>query len=50
MDKYKLTHEYTFELIKAARKMSMDLADRQSHIEAIRTNLQRKALKVELTN
>ena len=45
MDTFKLTHAYAFELIKAARSMPVDLAERQPHIREIRTNIQKKALK-----
>ena len=45
MNTFKLTHAYAFELGKAARPMPVDLAERQPHIQAIRTNLQQKALR-----
>ena len=45
MDTFKLTHAYAFELVKAARSMPLELAERKPHIQAIRTSLQQKALK-----
>jgi len=40
-----LIHAYAFELTKAARSMPVDLAERQPHIQAIRTSLQKMALR-----
>ena len=41
MDTFKLTNAYAFELMKAARSMPVDLAEKQPHIQAIRTRLQK---------
>ena len=49
MDSYtKETHRYAFELVKAARKMAVDLAEKLPHIKEIRTQLQEEALKVRI--
>ena len=46
MDSYKKdTHRYAFELIKAARSMSVDLAEKLQHIKQLRFNYQLKALR-----
>ena len=45
MNTLKFTHAHAFELVKAAKSMPVDIAERQPHIQAIRTRLQKKALK-----
>ena len=45
MDSYKETHRYAFELVKASRKMPIDLAENQPHIKEIRSCYQQEALK-----
>tara|TARA_B100000965_G_scaffold291720_1_gene249518 strand:+ start:2620 stop:2781 length:162 start_codon:yes stop_codon:yes gene_type:complete len=45
MDSFKETHKYAFELVKASRTMPIDLAEKQPHIQKIRTNYQQEALK-----
>ncbi len=45
MDSYtKDTHRYAFELVKAARSMPVDLAEKLQHIKKLRVNYQLKAL------
>ena len=46
MDSHKETHRYAFELVKAARSMPVDRAEKQSHIQEIRTQYQKQALKL----
>ncbi len=41
----KETHRYALELLKAAKKMPMDLAEKLPHIKQIRTNYQKRSLK-----
>ena len=36
MDSHKETHKYAFELVKASRKMPIDRAEKQPHIQEIR--------------
>ena len=46
MDSYKKdTHRYAFELVKAARSMPIDLAEKMQHIKQLRFNYQLKALR-----
>ncbi len=45
MDSYKETHRYAFELVKASRKMPIDLAENQPHIKKTRSCYQQEALK-----
>ena len=46
MDSYtKDTHIYAFELVKAARTMPIDLAEKLQHIKQLRFNCQVKALR-----
>ena len=44
MDFYKETHKYAFELVKASRKIPVDLAEKQSHIKEMRLKYQQQAL------
>ena len=46
MDSHKETHRYAFELVKAARSMPVDRAEKQAHIKEIRTQYQKQALKL----
>ena len=46
MDSHKETHKYAFELVKASRKMPIDRAEKQPHIQEIRTNYLQQALKL----
>ena len=46
MDSHKETHRYAFELVKAARSMPVDRAEKQPHIQEIRTKYQKQALKL----
>jgi hypothetical protein len=46
MDSHKETHRYAFELVKAARSMPVDRAEKQPHIQEIRTQHQKQALKL----
>ena len=46
MDSHKETHRYAFELVKASRTMPVDHAEKQPHIQAIRTAYQQQALKL----
>ena len=49
MDSYtKETHKYAFELVKAVRKMAVDLAEKLPHIKEIRNQCQEEALKVRI--
>ena len=41
----KETHRYALELLKAAKKMPMDVAEKLPHIKQIRTNYQKRFLK-----
>ena len=41
----KETHNYAFELLKAAKKMPMDVAEKLPHIKQIRNNYQKRFLK-----
>ena len=41
----KETHNYAFELYKAAKNMAMDMAEKLPHIKQIRTNYQKRFLK-----
>ena len=46
MDSYtKDTHRYAFELVKAARSMPIDSAEKLQHIKQLRFNYQLKALR-----
>ncbi len=46
MDSYKKdTHRYAFELVKAARLMPVDSAEKLQHIKQLRLNYQLKALR-----
>ena len=45
MDSYKETHRYAFELVKAARTMPIDMAEKLQHIKQLRFNYQLKALR-----
>ena len=48
MDSYtKDTHRYAFELVKAARTMPVDMAEKLQHIKQMRFNYQLKALEKE---
>ncbi len=38
MDSSKETHKCSFEIIKASSKMTVDQAEKQPHIQEIRTN------------
>ena len=46
MDSHKETHRYAFELVKAARSMPVDRAEKQPYIQEIRTQYQKQALKL----
>ena len=46
MDVHKETHRYAFELVKAARTMPVDWAEKQPHIKEIRTSYQKEALRL----
>mgnify|MGYP003142086977 CR=1 FL=1 len=41
----KETHNYAFELLKAAKKMPVDVAERLPHLQKIRSNYQKRFLK-----
>ena len=43
------THRYAFELVKAARSMPVDLAEKLQHIKQLRFNYQLKALSKRIT-
>ena len=46
MDSYKKdTHRYAFELVKAARSMPVEIAEKLQHIKQLRFNYQLKALR-----
>ena len=46
MDSYtKDTHRYAFKLVKAARTMPVDMAEKLQHIKQMRFNYQLKALR-----
>ena len=46
MDSYtKDTHKYAFELVKAARSMPVDMAEKLQHIKQLRFDYQLKALR-----
>ena len=46
MDSHKVTHRYALELVKASRSMPVDSAEKQPHIQKIRTQYQKQALKL----
>ena len=46
MESRKETHKYAFELVKASRTMPVDRAEKQPHIQEIRTNYLQQALKL----
>ncbi len=46
MDSHKETHRYAFELVKAARSMPVDRAEKQPHIQETRNQYQKQALKL----
>ena len=46
MDSYKETHRYAFELVKASRTMPVDRAEKQTHIQKIRTNYLQQSLRL----
>ena len=49
MDSYKKeTHRYAFELVKAAREMAVDIAEKLPHLQEIRSNYQAEALKIRI--
>ena len=39
------THRYAFELVRAARSMPVDIAEKLQHIKQLRFNYQLKALR-----
>ena len=39
------THRYAFEMVKAARSMPTDMAEKLQHIKDLRFNVQLKALR-----
>tara|TARA_B100000214_G_scaffold347207_1_gene298357 strand:+ start:265 stop:444 length:180 start_codon:yes stop_codon:yes gene_type:complete len=39
------THKYAIELLKAAKKMPVDLAESLPHLKKIRSNYQKRLLK-----
>ena len=45
MDSSKETHRYTFELVKASRRMPVDRAENQPHIQQLRMNYLEKTLR-----
>ena len=48
MDSHKETHRYAFELVKAARNMAVDIAEKLPHLTEIRSNYQAEALKIRI--
>ena len=49
MDSYKKeTHRYAFELVKAARRMAVDIAEKLPHLKEIRSNYHAEALKIRI--
>jgi len=49
MDSFKKdTHRYAFGLVKAARKMAVDIAEKLPHLREIRSNYQAEALKIRV--
>ena len=46
MDSHKETHKYAFELLKASRKMPIDHAEKQPHIQEIRKDYLQKSLRL----
>ena len=48
MDSHKETHRYAFELVKAAREMAVDIAEKLPHLTQIRSNYQAEALKIRI--
>ena len=46
MDSFKKgTHRYAFGLVKAAREMSVDIAEKLPHLKEIRSSYQSESLK-----
>tara|TARA_Y100001968_G_scaffold273763_1_gene266578 strand:- start:228 stop:392 length:165 start_codon:yes stop_codon:yes gene_type:complete len=49
MDSFKKeTHRYAFGLVRAGRKMAIDIAEKLPHLQEIRSNYQSEALKVRI--
>ena len=49
MDSFKKdTHRYAFGLVKAAREMAVDIAEKLPHLAEIRSNYQAEALKIRI--
>ncbi len=49
MDSFKKdTHRYAFGLLKAARNMAIDIAEKLPHLHEIRSNYQSEALKIRI--
>ena len=49
MDSFKKdAHKYAFGLVKAARKMAVDIAEKLPHLQEIRSNYQAEALKIRV--
>ena len=49
MDSFKKdTHRYAFGLVKAAREMAVDIAEKLPHLQEIRSNYQAEALKIRI--
>ena len=46
MDSHKETHKYAFELVKASKKMPIDRAEKQPHIQEIRKEYLQKSLRL----
>ena len=46
MDSAKETHRYAFELAKASRTMPINIAEKQTHIQEIRSTYLEQALKL----
>ena len=46
MDSTKETHRYAFELVKAARTMKVDVAEKLPHIKQLRKTYLNQALKL----
>ena len=46
MDTSKETHRYAFELVKASRTMPVDRAEKQTHIQEIRTKYLQQSLRL----
>ena len=46
MNSFKETHRYAFELVKSSRTIHLDIHERQTHVQEIKTDYLQQALKL----